>query len=426
VGTALATLVAVVFTVGISSAGPAYGDGSLSGRSILQQQQSVVSMDHRGPIALAQLAVSEFTATVDRDRASVAVEDVARAEAAAAMDEAITRLSDARSALDAATDAYGRAESLLTSDRARLRAIAVGLYTGALTDPQPASLNALEADQEQVIDTAEVELVAGVVDAHLRTDLAVAALDGRQRTSDAATVVADGSVEVAAQAAAARTAAAAARDTAGLTADQGRLDGAEHQLAGADAALTAALTAVAGPASAPPGQLSLLGGAALDATQLVAWYDYQGYVDLTSAPIPQLAAWYLQAGAAEGIRGDVAFAQAVLETGGFSSPDAVNLSNFAGIGHCDSCSAGWGFPSPQGGVIGHVQLLRIFADSSPPPAGAPAPVLPALTVAKQSEAGCCSTVESLTGVWASDPTYGAQILDLYGQMLDLALAAPSN
>jgi hypothetical protein len=175
----------------------------------------------------------------------------------------------------------------------------------------------------------------------------------------------------------------------------------------------------------PPGQLSLLGGAALTADQLVGWFNSQGFADLTSAPVTDLARWYIQAGAQEGIRGDVAFAQAVLETGGFSSPDAVGLSNFAGIGHCDSCATGWGFPSPQAGVIGQVQLLRIFADAGATPAGAPAPVLADLTPARQGRAGCCSTVEALTGVWATDPGYAQQILEIYGQVLSSALAAPA-
>jgi hypothetical protein len=191
--------------------------------------------------------------------------------------------------------------------------------------------------------------------------------------------------------------------------------------------LTVALAALTGPAPAPGSGLSLLGPAALNAGQLVAWFNAQGYADLTATSIAQLAKWYLRAGALEGIRGDVAFAQAVLETGGFSSPDAVNLNNYAGIGHCDSCPAGWPFPSPQGGVIGQLQLLRIFADSGEPPRGAPAPVLPALTAGREGQSGCCPTWESLTGVWATDPTYGTQILDLYQGMLSQAtIATPAS
>jgi flagellum-specific peptidoglycan hydrolase FlgJ len=42
-------------------------------------------------------------------------------------------------------------------------------------------------------------------------------------------------------------------------------------------------------------------------------------------------------------------------------------------------------------------------------------------VSQQHEAGCCPSVESLTGVWATDPTYGRQILSIYQSILDFAL-----
>jgi N-acetylmuramoyl-L-alanine amidase len=167
-----------------------------------------------------------------------------------------------------------------------------------------------------------------------------------------------------------------------------------------------------------------MGASALNTDQLTAWFAAQGYDDLTSTTITKLATWYLVDGAKEGVRGDVGFAQAVLETGGFSSPDAVGLNNYAGIGHCDQCGQGWRFPSPEAGVIGQLQLLRIFASGEIAPKPAPPPVLPALTPSKQGRRACCTTWESLTGVWASDPLYGVQILTMYAQMLDLATASP--
>src|SRR5262249_16079745 len=178
-------------------------------------------------------------------------------------------------------------------------------------------------------------------------------------------------------------------DRAVLAADQRRLAIARRQLQVAQAVLTAALAAVLGSPAQRSGGLTLLGTAALNATQLAAWYNAQGYVDLTAVPITVFATWYLQPVAAEGIRGDLAFAQAVSETGGFSSPDAVARNNYAGIGHCDSCPAGWLFPSPKAGVIGHLQLLRIYATPVPAPPKAPKPVLPALTPAHQGRRGCC-------------------------------------
>lgn len=391
--------------------------------TIRSQQQAVVEMDHEVPIGEAQFAVDQMTAAIGADQQALAGARSAAAEAVARLQDATSRLASDSTALAAAVSAVGADEARLAADRAALRSIAVGMYTGQLTDPQPASLAQLEAEQQKVIDTAEVETVTGVVAANLGRDLAAASADGRRQARLDGQVRVDRASVDGARRAQAASAGRASTAAAALGRDQGRLVSARAQLAGARAALASDLAALAGPPTA--GGLSLIGGAALDPGQLADWFRNQGYVDLTPTPIGQLAAWYVQAGDQEGIRGDVAFAQAVLETGGFSSPDSVLLNNYAGIGHCDTCAAGWTFPSALGGVLGQTQLLRIFADGHPPATG-PAPVLAALTPAHQGRRACCQTWESLTGVWASDPTYGAQILGLYQQMLAAALRSPAR
>jgi hypothetical protein len=70
--------------------------------------------------------------------------------------------------------------------------------------------------------------------------------------------------------------------------------------------------------------------------------------------------------------------------------------------------------------------LRIYADPGTPPVDAAAPVLPSLTSTNQDRSGCCDTWESLTGVWATDPAYGSEILSLYQQMLLFALSDQSG
>lgn len=424
---ALAFVAAVA--VGLSCAGaapawaappPAPRDGS---STVAQQQVAVVTRDHQAPISAAQNAVDTFTQAVTSDRSSLQASQAEEVTAAADLRRDQVRLTTDEQLLAEATTARHTADATLAADRARLGSIAVGVYTGALSPPDLATITDFQAAEEQVLDDTQVALVAQIIDDDIHRDLltddrdiAVEKTDQDTVAGDSATVATDQSDEVSAQAGVGLARAA-------LSSDENRLATADDTLGAAEDALTAALSSLAGPTSTPAGQLSLIGGSALGPSQLVSWFDYEGYVDLTSAPISQLASWYIQFGAEEGVRGDVAFAQAVLETGGFSSPDAVNLSNFAGIGHCDSCSAGWQFPSPAGGVLGQIQLLRIFADDGPPPAGAPGPVLPQLTTANQYESGCCSTVQSLTGVWATDPTYGTQIMAIYSQMLDYALSA---
>jgi len=392
---------------------------ALAGTSIQAEQDGVVGLNHAGTISLAQQAVSDITFDLAADHRAVAADQAAQAAAVTTMKGANGRLGNDRAALARAIIAVGRVDAALADDRAKLRVIAIGMYTGSLTNTSPPSLDSLESDQEQIFDTAETDVVAHLIVGHLHADVAADAADTRTNGSDAARVASDHRIATAAAVAAVAAGRSTGVDALILDADRVRLMQANQELGAARAALTAALDALAGPGSTPSSQLSLLGGSALDGSELVGWYESQGYLDLTSATIQQLATWYLQAGAKEGVRGDVAFAQAVLETGGFSSPDAINLSNFAGIGHCDNCSAGWTFPSPQDGVLGQLQLLRIFAGGGDGPSP---PVLPQLTTAHQFEAGCCSTVDSLTGTWATDPTYGAQILGIYSQMLGFALS----
>jgi len=419
--TALVVVAMVVMAPGRAPAQIAAPPGqALAGSAIQAEQDGVISRTHAGPISVARQAVIALTSDVAADHRAVAADQAAQAAAEATRRAADGRLSSDQTASARAVTALGQADATLATDRARLRVIAIGMYTGALTNPQPASLDTLEANQDQVIDTAETELVAHEIDGNVHLDLATAAADRRTKESDAAQVVSDHRIAAGAAVAAVVAGQRTITDTSAVDADEGHLVQADRQLSAALAALTAALDALAGPGSTPPGQLSLRGGSALDVSQLVGWYQSEGYLDLTSATIQQLAAWYLQAGSREGVRGDVAFAQAVLETEGFSSPDAITFSNFAGIGHCDSCATGWAFSTPENGVVGQLELLRIFAGGGDGPYP---PVLPELTTANQYEAGCCSTVESLTGIWATDPTYSAKILDIYGQMLSFALSS---
>lgn len=391
--------------------------------TIHDEQNAVVNHNDQIPIQATQRLVAAYQANISRDQQAIAGDAATENDAADAHQAAASRLAGDTQDLSDAQNAVQSDKERVVVDKARLRAIAVGTYTGELTNPQPAGSQTPAADQKASIDVAEVSLVAGIVDRSLRADMKSVAADQRRQDLLAAMVSRDHQqLSATAQA---QTAAAAQqqRDADALLADQRSLASADVVLGQAEAKLTSDLAAVAGPSTTPAGALSLLGGSAMTAGQLAAWYHWQGYFDLTSVPIEQLAAWYVQTGGEEGVRGDVAFAQAILETGGFSSPDAVDLNNFAGIGHCDACASGWQFPSPNGGVLGQVQLLRIFATTAPPPPGAPGPVLPTLTVSRQYEAGCCPSVESLTGVWATDPTYGSQILGIYKSMLDYALTS---
>ncbi len=75
---------------------------------------------------------------------------------------------------------------------------------------------------------------------------------------------------------------------------------------------------------------------------------------------------YLSEGEAEGVRGDIAFAQTCLETGNFTfSGSAVTLSqnNFCGLGVTQRGKKGLSFDTPQLGIRAQIQHLKAYAST---------------------------------------------------------------
>lgn len=176
-----------------------------------------------------------------------------------------------------------------------------------------------------------------------------------------------------------------------------------------------------GSSGAPvPQEVAIIGMPRLSAGDLATWFAESPYVSRVSTPIEDYARWFIEEGAAEGIRGDIAFAQAVLETGGFANTDSVMANNFSGIGHCDSCASGWTFPSPQMGVRAQIQLLKSYAVRRPEY------VNDLVDRRLRGPAGCCVTWGDLTTVWATDPGYGPKVMLLYSDMVDHALRRRAN
>ncbi len=75
---------------------------------------------------------------------------------------------------------------------------------------------------------------------------------------------------------------------------------------------------------------------------------------------------YLSEGSAEGVRGDIAFAQSCLETGNFTfSGAAVTLSqnNFCGMGVTSNGVKGNSFDTPQLGIRTQVQHIKAYTST---------------------------------------------------------------
>jgi hypothetical protein len=399
--------------------------------TVATDQVQVVTRDYQVPVTRAlDTTATDRVALADAQATLSAETTTAQADATAVTTMTATLATDTAAHTEAVA-AHRAAEVTLAADRARLRAIAVALYIGP---PDNVSTSTADVAAAQQADAAVASLTIAeqTVGAEVRADLTRAGAT-RARQDHLAVVVAQDTASLVTDSARSTSAAAA------VTAQQGVLAGAQQSLSAGQATLVAAqqaqtaavaaVTTTSAPGTATAAGLaavgpSILGPSTLTAVQLSGWFAQNGYEALTSVTIDRLIGWYLSDGATEGVRGDLAFAQAVLETGGFASTDAVTINNYAGVGHCDSCATGLAFPSPEAGVIGQLQLLRIFADASTVD-GLPQPLaIAALAPGSQSSRGCCTTWPSLTGVWATDPDYGQKILTIYVRMLAYALARP--
>ena len=158
------------------------------------------------------------------------------------------------------------------------------------------------------------------------------------------------------------------------------------------------------------GSPSILGPAALTAADIAAWWTAKGKGQpprLTIA-INDLIAAYLNEGGAEGVRGDLAFAQAVLETGWLTNSD-TSINNFAGIAHYDGAASGTGFSSAVIGVRAQIQLLKKYAAGNDTPLASP-DVSP--------NAGAHATTwAGLATRWATAPDYWSKLSSIYESML---------
>jgi hypothetical protein len=159
-----------------------------------------------------------------------------------------------------------------------------------------------------------------------------------------------------------------------------------------------------------PGATPIEGASTLSATELVAWWDATGHGQppQLGLAVDDVIALYVTEAAAEGVRGDLAFAQAIHETGWFTNSDTAR-DNFAGIAHPDGTTAGYAFDDVATGVRAHIQLLKKYAAGNDTPLTHPE-VAP--TAAAQAD-----TWEQLTGTWATDPGYWTALSRVYDDML---------
>lgn len=141
-------------------------------------------------------------------------------------------------------------------------------------------------------------------------------------------------------------------------------------------------------------------------------------IKLKGVTIDQLAQMYIEEGNKEGVRGDVAFAQSILETGYFTfegSSVTPDQHNYAGIGTTGGGVKGHYFNNARTGVLAQIQHLKAYASKE---ALNEKNVDPRF---KYVTRGIAPTLQDLQGRWAmkKGENYGDVILRIYNKILEV-------
>ncbi|AXF57369.1 N-acetylmuramoyl-L-alanine amidase [Salicibibacter kimchii] len=147
--------------------------------------------------------------------------------------------------------------------------------------------------------------------------------------------------------------------------------------------------------------------------------ELDAFVKTINPDAPILGLYYIDFGHYYGIRGDIAYAQALHETDYFRFTGVVDeeQNNFGGIGATDDDNPGATFETKAIGVLAQLQHLFAYASTDPLPSAYPL-YDPRFDLV---ERGSATTWEGLNGKWAvPGETYGQMILNLYERMVEHA------
>ena len=158
---------------------------------------------------------------------------------------------------------------------------------------------------------------------------------------------------------------------------------------------------------------SIMGPATLTPPEIAAWWNskHGGTKPVNGVDPQRIAKWYIEIGNSEGVRGDLALAQAIHETGYFHDPTGrwARQNNPAGIAVSHDNSPGASFSSPQDGILAQIQLLKRYAMGNDVKLNNPEVGLRA--------GASATTLSGLQGTWATATDYFSKVSNIYTSML---------
>jgi hypothetical protein len=132
--------------------------------------------------------------------------------------------------------------------------------------------------------------------------------------------------------------------------------------------------------------------------------------------VENLAFFYLEESAVEGVNHDTAFAQMCLETGFLSFTGLVlpEQNNFCGLGAIGPGQPGEWFSDPRTGVRAHIQHLKAYATDTPLKQELVDPRYFLVSF------GSSPAIRGLSGTWAADRLYADKIANILERLYNFA------
>ncbi len=179
---------------------------------------------------------------------------------------------------------------------------------------------------------------------------------------------------------------------------------------------------------AAAGYTGIAGEAAAGADQM------REYIRKVNPSVPRsvldMIPFYISEGKAEGIRGDIAFAQSCLETGNFTFKDsAVTLdqNNFCGMGVTCNGMKGNSFDTPLLGIRAQIQHLKAYANSEPLANPCIDPRFKYVSRGSAEYAEWLGIQENPQGKgWAAGAKYGEKILKILSGILNVGACGENS
>lgn len=162
----------------------------------------------------------------------------------------------------------------------------------------------------------------------------------------------------------------------------------------------------------------IMGKAIASKEQAIKYLQDRNPTPKINCSIEELVDIYYREATLEGVRPDLAFAQALLETGHFDFFGTVvpEQNNYAGIGTTSATVRGNYFSTPEIGVRAQIQHLLAYASLEKPRQPLVDPRYH-LVNGNPKVAGKAKTWHDLDGRWAASRPYGAKILKIHSDIM---------